>query len=304
MDQHDNPIQYRNISLLVRPARVAVLIPEKDEYWKHVILQVFEWCSRVWGGAYFLIIPTDGKVIKDAFWKILEEYSPDNVANFIPTFHDLERADPEKYNSIISKNREAFIKNNPGLGDKEFNDLVLKQLNSSSRLGFGIEDALQQQIKQRLTPFHHDNYIIHQHISAQGYVPFPLTQLDNIVQQGGLRKVYVVDEIEDIECSLTFYSNWGLYKPDFEKALAEKGVTINHLPKDMGLGDLLDYSVNKHVDMTELKFRQQFRERSGDKDDSWYPEEDVAQFSPYQASLLKREDIELLTAITGKNLLL
>jgi len=287
MDQLVNLIQYRSISLLVRPARVAVLIPEKDEYWKHVILQVFEWCSRVWGGAYFVIIPTDGKVIKDAFWRILEEYSPDNVAAFIPTFHDLELADPEKYNSIVSKNKEAFLKDNPEFGDKEFNDLILQHLNSSSRLEFGIEDSLQQQIKQRLAPFHHDNYIIQGYVSALASVPFPLTQLDNIVQQGGLKKVYVVDGIEDVECSLIFYSNWGLYKSDFEKMLTEKGVTINHIPKDVGLGELLGYSVNKQVDMTELKFRRQFRERSGNKDDSWYPEEDIAQLSPYQASLLK-----------------
>ena len=70
-------IQYRNISLTVRPARAAILIDENDPYWKHVIIRLFEWCSRVWGGAYFLFIPTDGKEIKEIFWQILEKYSPD-----------------------------------------------------------------------------------------------------------------------------------------------------------------------------------------------------------------------------------
>ena len=145
-DKPDNAVSYRNISLLVRPARVAILIYEKDEYWKHIMLQVFEWCSRVWGGAYFLIVPTDGKEIKAPFWSILEEYSPDHVFSFLPTFQDLEYADPQKYTSIITQYKEDLIKKIPELSDKPFLVPVSPDITSNMRCEFEIDDELQQLI--------------------------------------------------------------------------------------------------------------------------------------------------------------
>jgi hypothetical protein len=287
MNQHDKKIQYRNISLLVRPARVAILIPQNDEYWKSIVHQIFGWCSSVWGGAYFLIIPTNGKEISISFWKILEEYSPDLVTSYLPTFQDLELAEPKIYAERIAKNKDSFFKQNPDLSENDFENLVLDHLKLSKRYEFEISSELQQEIKQRLTPFYHDEFIIQGHVTAQSFVPFPLTQLDKIANQANLEKVYVVDNIEDIDLSLFFYSNWGLYKPGFENRLVEKGIEIKHIPKDVRLFDLIDYSVRKHVDISELKLRRQFRKSIGQEDNFWIPDEDIVQFTPYETSLIK-----------------
>lgn len=286
-NQNNNSINYHNISLLVRPARVAILINEKDTYWKHIILNVFEWCSRVWGGAYFLIVPTDGIDIKAPFWKILEEYSPDHIYSFIPTIKDLESADPQKYKRIITKYEKAFFQQFPELKVENYLEVVDRDINPEERYKFEIDDLLQQQLKQRLTPFYFNEYIVQEHISAQAHVPFPLTQLENIVQQGNLEKVYVVDHLEDIDCSLTFYSNWGSFSTDFELVLTEKGVEVNHIPKEARLADLIHFSVNKRVDTTDIEFRKLYQKGIGDKDDSWYPDEDIVRYCPYEASLLK-----------------
>jgi len=61
----------------VRPARVACFIDANAQDWQACALNIIEGFSRVWGGAYFIIIPTDGQTISDAFWRILLAYDPD-----------------------------------------------------------------------------------------------------------------------------------------------------------------------------------------------------------------------------------
>lgn len=286
-DQANNSIKYHNISLLVRPARVAILIPDNDEYWKYIIIQIFEWCSRIWGGAYFLIVPTNGNEIIEPFWRILDEYSPDFVYSFSPTIQDLKLADPNKYESIITRYKNAFIKQFPDMNEENFEQFVERDIKIQRRYEYKTDEHLQQKIKQLLTPFYFNEYIVEENISTDASVPFPLTRIENIVQQGGVEKLYVVDNIEDIDCSLTFYSNWGLYSTGFEKILTEKKVKINHIPKDVLINDLLKFSIQKRVDLTEIKYRRQYQDKLEKNNTKWYPDEDIFRFSPYETSLLK-----------------
>ncbi len=62
---------FKTINASVRPARVAVLVDRSDEDWQDTCLHVIEFFSQIWGGAYNLIIPTDGKTIDERFWTIL-----------------------------------------------------------------------------------------------------------------------------------------------------------------------------------------------------------------------------------------
>lgn len=68
---------YKTFRISVRPARVACFIDSNDPNWQAAALNIIEGFSRVWGGAYFIIVPTDGQTISDAFWRILLSYDPD-----------------------------------------------------------------------------------------------------------------------------------------------------------------------------------------------------------------------------------
>jgi hypothetical protein len=274
-------IHYRNISLLVRPARLAILIDATDEYWKHTILNIFEWCGRVWGGAYFLIVPTDGKEIKNLFWQILEEYSPDLVYAYRPTIEDLETADPDYYAKVIDSYRQAIKKQFPYMEEEAFQDFFNRDVRPKRRSNFNVEPPLQNKIKQNLAPFYFQDYVVQEKISASKYVPFPLTELEKIAVDGRLEQVWLADKIADIDCSLAFYSNWGRYDEKYAEVLAQKGIKIERIPDNIRLGDLLAIGIRNRIDQSDITLRSYF------KGESWYPSENIIAYSPYQASLMK-----------------
>jgi len=71
-----------------RPLRIAFLInPKKDEIIQ--IQLVIEYNIHKWGGRYNPIIFTDGKVIKDNWWKFLSDVDPDIILSLLPLETDL-----------------------------------------------------------------------------------------------------------------------------------------------------------------------------------------------------------------------
>src|SRR5215469_15003514 len=88
---------YRNIISAVRTPRFVVFIDENNPYWRTAVASLTRIFSHTWGGKYFLIVPTDGKRIKDKFWELLEAYSPDYLGAYSFTLADLEEANPADY---------------------------------------------------------------------------------------------------------------------------------------------------------------------------------------------------------------
>jgi hypothetical protein len=99
---------YRNVITSVRTPRLAVLINKNDKYWPAYVEGAISVFSQTWGGEYFLLIPTDGKTIDEKFWQILEAYSPDKLGAYLPTLLDLEYADPEEYEKIKHRYKDAW----------------------------------------------------------------------------------------------------------------------------------------------------------------------------------------------------
>jgi hypothetical protein len=283
-NNRDKSIQYRNISLLVRPARVAILIDEQDDCWKHVLIRLFEWCSKVWGGAYFLIVPTDGQDIKEQFWQILEEYSPDLVYSYLSTIEDLETADPNQYKKILDRYRASVRKQIPDIQEDAIEDFLERDIKPWKRREFVISQPLQEKIKQRLAPFYFQDQVVQERISARPYIPFPLTKLEKIAKEGHQEKVYLVEKIDDIDCSLAFYSNWGRYDKKFTDDITKTGVNVDRIPGTIRLADLLEIGIKKYIDQSDISFRTAFK---GDESQNWFPSENIAIFSPYANSLLK-----------------
>src|SRR5713226_6073162 len=51
-----------------------VLIDRADPEWQDTCRRILECLSSTWGGKYATIIPTDGSVIGDMFWDVLEAF--------------------------------------------------------------------------------------------------------------------------------------------------------------------------------------------------------------------------------------
>ena len=117
-----------------------------------------------------------------------------------------------------------------------------------------------------------------------GHAPFPLTELEKIAVEGHQEKVYLVDKINDIDCSLAFYSNWGQYSPKFAELMAQKGIKIEHVPHNIRLADLLRIGINNTVDQSDLYLRKKFKTEDNS---SWFPDEDITAFHPFRNSLMK-----------------
>lgn len=61
----------------VRPRKTAFLI--NPELGMEPILSAIEYCQREWGGRFNLLVPTDGSVIADAWFKLLKLFDPDEI---------------------------------------------------------------------------------------------------------------------------------------------------------------------------------------------------------------------------------
>ena len=72
----------------VRLARVAILIDKADTDWQHTCLRIIEIYSQLWGGAYNIIVPTDGNTIDEQFWTLLETFDPDHLYRYNKSLGD------------------------------------------------------------------------------------------------------------------------------------------------------------------------------------------------------------------------
>lgn len=82
---------YKTLRVSVRPPRVVCLVNSNDEYWQERVLIALESFSRMWGGAGFIIVPTDGQTISKPFWQILMSYDPDYIWDSYLTNDNYER---------------------------------------------------------------------------------------------------------------------------------------------------------------------------------------------------------------------
>jgi hypothetical protein len=71
------------LSVITRPrhVRIAFLI-DPDATPNGLVNPLFEFCSRVWGGRLFPIIPVINGAISSAYWKLLEAADPDCIYSY------------------------------------------------------------------------------------------------------------------------------------------------------------------------------------------------------------------------------
>lgn len=223
-------VDYKNIRATVRTPRCAILINENSTYWKAAASGAIARASEVWGGRYFLIIPTDGTRIKDKLWEALEAHSPDYLATYNLTFADLEGADPGKYAEVKQKWKEDW----EGKGyDEDFEAWFAGSAARSDVDNLTISDELQKQLLERLSPFHFQNHVIRQHPSFRSGFGYPFTKVSEIVSSAtkGVDQVMMPRRFEDPTLALMIYSQTGIASTAYCKELDTHGIVAEFLPE-------------------------------------------------------------------------
>jgi hypothetical protein len=177
------PPSFKTVNTSVRPARVAVLIDKNDEYWQDTCLHVIEFFSQIWGGAYNLIVPTDGKTIDERFWTALEAFDPDNLYAYRKSGEDIRFSRPEQYQKLLNSRVTSWIAQYGEGGLEHVKGDIDKNLREAWASEFSIAPELQNQIKIRLSPFYFQEWIVEAGaVGARSGVSFPLTSLVKIIR--------------------------------------------------------------------------------------------------------------------------
>jgi hypothetical protein len=225
--------EYKNITATVRTPRCAILINENSKYWKAAANGVIQHASEVWGGRHFLIVPTDGTRIKDKFWEILEAYDPDQIALYNLTFSDMQDAEPARYAETKQKFRDEYAKGNYGL---DFEEWFTGSADMSPIDELTISDHLEQQLINRLSPFHFQGRAVRDRLSHNAGFHYPFTKVADILGSANRKPIEVMlpRDIEDPTIALLVHSQTGIAARRYCDGLAKQGVTSAGLPATYG----------------------------------------------------------------------
>lgn len=228
---------YENITATVRPPRCAIFINKSSRYWKSAIDGAIAQASQVWGGRYFLIIPTNGTSIDAKFWELLEAYSPDHLAIYNLTFSDLKEADPTKYREAKQHHKEKW--ESKGYSINKFEEWFTKSADQSRVDELKIGAELDKELIYRLSPFHL-SHAVDTHITRSSGFGYPFTKIAKIISATTrhIGLVRLPPPIEDPTMKLLIHSETGVSS---ENHYADAGFIAKPLPSSYGVVSLLKH---------------------------------------------------------------
>lgn len=271
---------YRNISLSVRPPRLAVLVNKDDSQWGAHIEGIIQAFTQTWGGEGFIIIPTDGKSIDEPFWKLLRAYNPDKIGRYLPTLLDLEDAEPEQYQKIKNHYKDIWK-----LSEQDFEKTWDAQVDQNTIGTLEISKELSEQLIDRLSPFYHDKHVVSENIRRGQPVGFPFTRILDIVEYANDKpeKVAIPKAVQNRELRLLASSYTGSVTPSYVEELHGKGVPSETYPTD--LGDY-DYAAMLGKNEEDISFQRAVSIAAGGGGNE-YAKPDLLKHLPYKLSMLE-----------------
>ncbi|WP_157978808.1 hypothetical protein [Nocardia aurea] len=229
---------YHNVTATVRPPRCAVLINKTSEHWMAAVHGTIRRASEMWGGKYFVIIPTDGDSIEEKFWELLEGYSPDFIVTYKLTYADLKFSDPERYEAVKRRHEKSWKEQ--GNPSADFEEWFTDSASQSYVEDFRLSDELEAELVYRLSPFHHKGSL-DMFISCGSGFGYPLTEVAKIVSTSTnpISGLVLPHRIDNPTLSLLVSSQTGLASDHYVAAFKSQDFTIRRLPDDYGNIDLL-----------------------------------------------------------------
>ena len=263
--------EYKNVTFLVRPQRVVTLIRSDDNmYWQHTAIRLIECYSEVWGGAYNLIIPTDGSTIREEFWAILETYDPDYLYLYPSRLLDLKSADPERYKQIIDIKESVLREQCPNMNGSNRKESIEREDEFTLISNPEINSCLKRELEERLSPFQFGGRVVERYFSADVW---PLTKTGDIIQYTDEKEIACFGSesySKDPSLMLLFHSHTGKAGEGYLDTLESLGIKRQQVTSlsqyflidPMGRGDLLPtpFSLSM-VNLSRYRKKKEYRER-------------------------------------------
>jgi len=236
-------LPFKTIHASVRPARIATLLDKSDQDWQDTCLRVIEFYSQLWGGAYNIIVPTDGSKIDERFWTLLETFDPDYVCYYQKSLEDLFRNNPGRYAELLEQQVDASISQGASLDREALRAEVDKNLRRAQTSQFWIATALQEQIRTRLAPFWFREWAVEAGALRAASAPrFPFTDITKII--GSTEhpdRVNIVQAPTNLLPTLWFSAVTGHLSAVAQQAFDQSGVRPEpFLFQENDIGQLID----------------------------------------------------------------
>jgi len=159
-----------------------------DRNWEDSCLGIIQWITKIWGGSQTVIIPTDGKTIAEEFWAILSAHDPDILVRYHTTGADLQRLNPEKFQSIVDADVGANLASS-GMTEENLRSFFEENLQKMFLDPFKVTDELLQELIRRLAPLHLDpihtqerkRQLVVKPITRGSSLPYPLTGVLDVI---------------------------------------------------------------------------------------------------------------------------
>lgn len=221
MNSENKSFEHRTVTLLARPPRGVVFIRNDDPDWQETIIRVIEWLSKCWGGCYWFIVPTDGEMIEETSWWILEKFDPDYIYQYKKTFADLKIGNPDEYTKFLDAQIQAYSQKYPSSDREAAKKLIEDQISQSECGPDIISGSLQEELKRRLNPFYTSNIVKSAglHLDPTN----PITHIKTALKNSGPIMTYFSPVIEGSKSiQLLLYSLLGKINSSLFKELHEE----------------------------------------------------------------------------------
>ncbi|MEV6416102.1 hypothetical protein [Kribbella sp. NPDC051718] len=223
---------YRNITATVRTPRCAILINENSKYWKTAADSAIRHSSEIWGGRYFLLIPTDGHRIEETFWELLEAHSPDFIAEYRLTFADMQHAEPDLYAARKEEYRIAYERENFSFPD--FEDWFRQASIATPIDQLSISAELTDQLINRLSPFQFGGRAVQHILNYRLGFRFPFTRMSAILPfaRAPIVNIVLPKVPEDRTVALMVHSETGIASESYVNTLETLNIRSTVVPDD------------------------------------------------------------------------
>ena len=211
----------------VRPGRIAFLLNVDESEWKRCCLHIFDHFARLWGGYGNIIVPTDGKTIDPLFWALLEKFDPDHLICYRRSGKDVAIDQPEAFESYLNQHIEGWEKQIGSKAEDFQVETIRKDVMASYVSKFVISPELQEQLKDRISPFFFENSIVEATVSADEDPAYPHTQLWEVL--AALRNplpAVIIPSTESIDETLWVGSQVGYCLPSTLERLQTAGLRL------------------------------------------------------------------------------
>ena len=217
-------IDFLPVATSVRPGRSAILVHNDDPQWMATCLRIIELTTRTWGGWYSCLVPTNGTMIADRFWDLLQAFDPDYVFVYQKTMRDIQIAQPEIYQQTVERRLAEIMTQHPDTDEEYHRQSIERHLPQASLPLPQISDELYQTMLKRLRPFAAKKGDILRSISAR-----PKKQLYSLtLLETAMKAAASVPEVIDLDLQvspplqLMTYSMTGKLYPEFIETVNEK----------------------------------------------------------------------------------